>query len=439
MTIPNSRQGGVELLSEKNIWQRRSDLRGETITATTCEWDPWILGVNVTKAKNGTFLSLTVENGLAHDLIKIFEKSLNFTLKYTTVSESFGNQMDQLANNKAEIAVQSFTISLERREKVDFSLTFESSRWGYMYITKYKHSGYLEAYLRPFHLSAWLGIAGIFIGSFLVLLLLEVTFSLYVMEQESSLLHNSLMSLAVTLFSVISKRFPTEPSEISKRIAFFSVTVAGFLLISIYKSMLVASLAVNLKTDPFEREEDIAGSEYKVVVYADTIYHQHFKNAAPDSAKAKISKDNIIVKSRNNPAKDINQMKSLENGEMLIAYDSLSIKRLEQWPCSFDILTFNHPMDQNALAFQKGWPLKDLFNFHFAHLLQSGVIKKLNNKYFRPKSPECSSPKVANDIHDSVILFAIFGTGIAICAAIFIVEKIWFHMKKSGRPVQSDT
>ena len=59
----------------------------------------------------------------------------------------------------------------------------------------------------------------------------------------------------------MGKRFPFEPSSNSLRIIFLTISLLGFYMISIYRAMLGASLAVRIFKEPVSELEELLLSD----------------------------------------------------------------------------------------------------------------------------------------------------------------------------------
>ena len=68
-------------------------------------------------------------------------------------------------------------------------------------------------------------------------------------------------SLFQTISLQLGKRFPFEPSSNSLRIIFLTISLLGFYMISIYRAMLGASLAVRIFKEPVSELEELLLSD----------------------------------------------------------------------------------------------------------------------------------------------------------------------------------
>ena len=95
------------------------------------------------------------------------------------------------------------------------------------------------------------------------------TYYMYLIIKNPFLIALNKDLLYIVLFSLIikkilsnhilqlGKRFPFEPNSISLRIIFLTISLLGFYIISIYRAMLGASLAVRIFKEPVSELEEL--------------------------------------------------------------------------------------------------------------------------------------------------------------------------------------
>ena len=126
----------------------------------------------------------------------------------------------------------------------------------------------------------------------------------------------SLQSVGAFLFlSHIGRRFPKEPNEFSIRIAFASISLCGFFLITLYRAMLSASLAIKIFEHPVQSLEDILESEHNLLVEEGTALHKMFVDGNSNSVHGKIRDSGKLIVKPN----QIEVYKSLRTGKFLTA------------------------------------------------------------------------------------------------------------------------
>ena len=88
---------------------------------------------------------------------------------------------------------------------------------------------------------------------------------------------------AFVLMAQIGRRFRREPTSSSIRIAFVSISFGGFVIISLYRAMLGASLAVRIHHPPFRSVEELLRISTPVMIENGTSIYRYFAEADPDS------------------------------------------------------------------------------------------------------------------------------------------------------------
>ena len=90
--------------------------------------------------------------------------------------------------------------------------------------------------------------------------------------------------------SHIGRRFPKEPIESSLRVAFASVSISGFMVITLYRSMISASLAVKIFEHPVESLDEIVDSPFNLIVSNGSSVHRMILEGKPGSDFERIVK-----------------------------------------------------------------------------------------------------------------------------------------------------
>ena len=85
----------------------------------------------------------------------------------------------------------------------------------------------------------------------------------------------------------------------SLRIAFFSISFFGFVLLSLYRAMLGASLAIKLYREPVSSLEELLSSDLKVAVAANSSIQDYFSHASSASIQAQIWREKLQPEAEN--------------------------------------------------------------------------------------------------------------------------------------------
>ena len=126
-------------------------------------------------------------------------------------------------------------------------------------------------------------------GTGIVIILFELTISRICDKQiRDSVRTNctkrdmNILTLAgnISLHSVIEKIIPSEPQQNWSKILFFCITFAGFIIISLYKAMLSATISISINKAPSVSSfEDILNLKYHIALSANTQLEKLFTDA----------------------------------------------------------------------------------------------------------------------------------------------------------------
>ena len=72
------------------------------------------------------------------------------------------------------------------------------------------------------------------------------------------------------------------------------------------------------------------------------------------------------------------------------------IKISPYYPCLITSVPKDYRKLGNGYIFQKGWPYKDLINFHLLKMYEEGIINSLSKKWIRDKSESSCGALVSN-------------------------------------------
>ena len=288
--------------------------------------------------------------------------------------------------------------------------------------TKAKRNDFSRTYVAPLGKNAWIGIAIFFPCSTVILLIFDKLTAKYLLGQEFS----PQSVIAFVLMSAIGKRFPREPTTVACRTAFLSASLTGFILISLYKSMLVATIAVKQESQPFNNFQEVAESGVKVYVGKGTSEFDEFKHAPFNSPKKQIYQRSLVI--MDDPAdvhKILSNKRHYDDYSGLVASD---LKEIRTLPCKVNYMILDMPKYQFGFAFQKNWPFTPLFNIHLEKLKASGIIDRINHKYFKDwKSMEFCIPEPKyepSNLVSALLLYLILGMGMVFCIFVWICELI---------------
>ena len=195
--------------------------------------------------------------------------------------------MNSVKRKEYDLNLTGNSQTFNRAKSLDFSFPITPSTLRIFYLRD-SESLNLSLYINSFHSMSWLSI----ITSLLCLFILvsSVIFLANHLGITTKKYDFGIKTLGAFLYlSHIGRRFPKEPQEMSLRTAFVSISLSGFMIITLYRSMISASLAIKIYKPPIDSIEDILQTPYNLIISNGTSVHDMFKNAAENSTFHKIT------------------------------------------------------------------------------------------------------------------------------------------------------
>ena len=112
------------------------------------------------------------------------------------------------------------------------------------------------------------------------------------------------------------------------------LSVLGFVILTYYKAMLNAALNVDVNNLPFKSWEEVANSNYKVLVLMGTVNEEYFKFG--NDIKQKIYREKIITVRPVQQLQNIGVQGSIEaivSDKYIVSAADLLFKTLDEYPC----------------------------------------------------------------------------------------------------------
>ena len=210
-----------------SVWNRRSDLMGQTFRGLLSVWHPYITSFGPITSGEGHDQQAFVEaEGMFIDLITMVGLSLNFSVTAERPVRNWSKMVSLVANKTYDIGITGYSQTFERSELVDFSTAFSSAAIRLFFPATVRTHGFF-VYLGSFKLAAWAGLC--LVMTVLCLALSTITFF------DIGGNFTAISSTVFVFFAQIGRRFPMEPKNTAMRIAFVSVSFGGFIVISLYR------------------------------------------------------------------------------------------------------------------------------------------------------------------------------------------------------------
>ena len=338
-------------------------------------------------------------DGLYYDIWLVLQSRLNFTTSVTKSSVPSGiwsSMTNSVKRKEYDLVLTGNSQTWSRSKFVDFSFAITPSTLRMFYLRD-SESLNLSLYVNSFHSSSWIAVTTSLICLFVLVSSVIVLSNHFGITDESY--NFGVKTLGAFLYlSHIGRRFPKEPQEISLRTAFVTVSLSGFMIFTLYKSMISASLAIKIYKPPIDTIEEILHTPYNLMVTNGSSIHDMFKTAADNSTYKQITNSGKLVLTKQNSFGFSSGLGSLtENGAPNLVFAVYQpIKISPYYPCLITSVPKDYRKLGNGYIFQKVWPYKDLINFHLLKMYEEGIIKGLSKKWMHENSESSCGALVSN-------------------------------------------
>ena len=222
----------------------------------------------------------------------------------------------------------------------------------------------------------------------------------------------------------------------SIKIGFFVLTLVGFMFITLYRSMLVAFVAVEHQIAPIKSLDDIGTSDYQIVVEKNTAADNTFLNANPGTVEEKLSKSNKILRLEGLMISIMDQMTSSENEKRNLIFYGIheDTKFSEHYPCKITkVPHYEHSKYRAGMIFKKNWPFTPLLNYHMLIMKEEGIMDRYFRPYEKKNEKLCDNEVKIRSIlklpqpvslYTTVFLFLIISSGFLCAIGLLVIEMI---------------
>ena len=275
------------VVSLPNMWDRRNNLTGMEITATTTNWYPFhMLDCN----KSDTFV--VGGSGFFIDLLKVLAQKLKFTVKVIPsvdgkwgfqINGTWNGMLGMLVRKEADVIVAGLTKTKERETAIQFSKTILVDKFTLLTskTKSTKPEPYFLIYIDIFPMNVWLvcGTMVIIIAFGFTIINMLGTYPLHDTgdSEEFNMLNG--IGLTLSLFRLIY--YEVNIKGTSSKIFFLISAVSTYLIIIHYTAYLTALTTSSIKESPIRSFDDVIKGGYKVVVFKDSFPHRILKSSIP--------------------------------------------------------------------------------------------------------------------------------------------------------------
>ncbi|OXU28208.1 hypothetical protein TSAR_008341 [Trichomalopsis sarcophagae] len=393
----------------KNYYESRYDLMGKTIRIATHTF--------MTSSTNGKM------SGFLEDILQELENFMNFTVARVREEDAFGKWdkeahrwtglIGSLTNREVDLVVAPITINKFRLRFIDFTMPLLLSK-NRIYI-KQPDGARVQwsAYFKAFSISSWSFIALVLIAASLMTALIRL------IVHETKVLQLSLNYLLENFIRVwgiyCQQGIPEFPSSTSLRLAYFTMLLLTLIIWAIYSASITSYLTFLSPSLPFSDTEGfVRDGSYKLIVLQN-------------------SSDQDIILSGLDPIlatfqpllKDLDELpKNPHSGFLQVCDERVGFYASEAVlkgvsgyiPCTLTYIETGQ-FECLALALRKRSPYITL-----RKLEDNGVVKKLNNWYFRKVDNAVESTHSPIGIWGVAPLLTIFATGLAMSSLVLLLE-----------------
>ena len=152
--------------------------------------------------------------------------------------------------------------------------------------------------------------------------------------------------------------------------------MTGFVVLSIYRAMLGASLAIKLSHKPFDTIEEVAMSNKILIIRNNTLIHGMVTADSKTDVLTNLNNGNLLPKNQDSAT----SMKNILNGtysNALLLADNMAIESMPEFPCQINKLDLVAATQWIGLVYPRNWTYAKLFDWHLKKLKNSGLFYRI--------------------------------------------------------------
>jgi ABC-type amino acid transport substrate-binding protein len=420
--------------SSGNQWDRRNDLHGLILNAELMPFSPYVIFDEKFKSE-----SQDNTRGIFVDIVELLSERMNFTMNKTKCPVSnYELAIDRVGKTGIDMSIGTYSITSGRAKKVDFSFPIFQNKYKLFYPLR-EQKIHWDGFLKPFHPDTWAMVTVyIFVSSALIALIVHVvcdsvfqpTTTTFSGISEKKFVNLNIRTLSFSILSTMGKRFPIEPHTVSGRMAFLLISIIGFVIISVYRAMLGASLSIIKIRHPVNSMDDVLVSDYKIATVAGTSMEYYFKNQTDEILKSIEKKKLILV----NSSSTGDALRTIidTHPKTLAFFDYFQPTSVPGLICRLSSVDEDYMSHGIGLAFRKNWLYTKLFNHNILRLHENGTINRLISSWQKRKT-RCEPPGYeASNLYQSFTLYVLLLSGLALSGLVFLVEMSYRHMESTN-------
>ena len=208
------------------------------------------------------------------------------------------------------------------------------------------------------------------------------------------------------------------------RIIFISVLYCGSLIHWHWKASIISHLSVVVPNIPFHDLGELQTSPYQVTLLKNSAYQEVFEEAQTGQFKA-IWETKFKNKEKSLKSEHSEMVSVISRGEYAMYEGYSVVKALDGWnDCSITDANFVVNYLDNAFAFPKNSPFKDLFDQTLQKMIESGELQRIQRVY-ASKKPDCGGSKGRSlGFGTTCSALLVISIGIVACIVFLLLEII---------------
>ncbi|PNF41651.1 hypothetical protein B7P43_G07625 [Cryptotermes secundus] len=420
---------GLYVSSEGDIYDRRSNLQGTVISASSIQGPP----MTAIDKETGRIM------GFVGDVWAELELRMNFRTELKREpADSYGaltkngtwtGMIALLVSGDVEVAVGDFTVNTQRAKAVDFTVPVSESVVS-VYVRWIELRDFdLKDFLAPFSKELWItAIAVIFTMS-----LCLAAIRSFEHHEESRRRYGAFRYLLHVYSIFCQQGVEAVPGAMSCRLVYVGVYFTAVTLCAAYSATLVSSLAVQTNALPFKNfQQMLKRNDFEMGVVNNSAVLSEFEEAT-DPILHQVYSRFIAHKRYNLPPNSIFGLnKVCENKKYAFVTSSLIATYTEKsLSCYVVPLPEAFTREYLSLAVAKNSAYLDIINHNLLKLRHDGSLKRFHTHTWPPRTLESDSTWHSVDIFDVMSILIVLAAG-TVMATVFLAVEI-LHQQLSLR------
>ena len=273
-----------------NIWERRTDLHGQTIRVTSKTY----IGLSFLKYDEGSSKSVIGGGGYFIEPIYYMAEKLNFTPKFLAsvdnkwggkdVNGTWNGMVGMLVKDEADIIAAGLTRTWERDSAVTYSITLLEGRATLIAPATKEHGHNIWAYLELFTAPSWVVCGSMVTTIAIAFTIINASGANNLHGSDDSESFNIINGLGVSMLMLIQLSYNISARKISSRILLLTAGWGFYLIFVHFAAHLTGSMICGPKEASIGSFDDVLRGGYKVIVTESTSSHEILKTAIPGTA-----------------------------------------------------------------------------------------------------------------------------------------------------------